>query len=44
MKSTEHHRYLGLNSSESFTRSFGSFFSFYFFFLSYFAFWDRRAG
>jgi len=44
MKSSEHRRYFGCNSSEISTREFGSFFSFYFGFLSYFAFWDRRAG
>ena len=30
--------------SEILSREFGSFFGFYFGFLSHFAFWDRRAG
>jgi len=44
MKSSEHSRYIGCNPSEISNREFGSFFSFYFGFLSYFVFWDRRAG
>ena len=34
----------GCDLCETSTREFGSFFSFTFGFLSYFAFWDRRAG
>jgi hypothetical protein len=44
MKSSVHRSYSGLSSNEISSREFGSFFGFNFGFLSYFAFWDRRAG
>jgi hypothetical protein len=44
MTSSENRRYSGLISKEISSREFGGFFGFNFGFLSYFAFWDRRAG
>jgi hypothetical protein len=44
MKAFLGHRNSDCTPSEILNREFGSFFSFYFGFLSYFAFWDRRAG
>jgi len=44
MKAFLRHRTSDCTPSENLGREFGSFFSFYFGFLPYFAFWDRRAG
>ena len=44
MKAFVGHRYSNCTPSEILSRELGSFFGFYFGFLSHFAFWDRRAG
>jgi len=44
MKSSLHYLYWRFGRVEVLPQELGSFFGFYFGFLSHFAFWDRRAG